>query len=490
MKNSRRMPMCPGLCLPLFPDAGQADPGMAFGGKPMAYAGKLFDNSRVHWIDVRLPDADWAGLLADPISMTGYAADVVIDGETFSNVTFATKGFSSLYFVAYGEKESRRYSFKVGFDERVKDQTYYGLDRLSLNNLFGDNTWMKDLLCYQLFRDAGVEAPLVSYVWLTVNGADQGLYMAAEDVNEGFLNRVYRGEGVIYSVERRIDTSYINRESMKWIRENGFPAAKDIHGADLLYKGEDLANYVDILDHVETAAHPAAPERVISAIRALSLEENIDESFDMDEIVRFFAAHNYLLNFDSYTGSQMNNLKLHEQDGRLSLIPWDYNLAFGTFPSVIGFENWEDPTRLLNLGVDTPLINAEEDNRPLWKLIHRHPEYLSAYHDALGTLLGDHLLSGEYEAEIDRISGMLLPWIEKDPTAFCSAGAFQTACETMKSFLAIRTESIRRQLAGDLPTVSEAQEKQDMVDASGLVLLSLGALVVGKQCSGIQGRIG
>lgn len=304
--------------------------------------------------------------------------------------------------------------------------------------------------------------------------------MAVEDVNEGFLNRAFRGEGVIYSVERTIDTSNINRESMKWIRENGFPPAKDIHGADLLYRGEDIANYADILDNVETKANPSDPERVVSAIRALSLDENIDEYFDMDEIIRFFAAHNYLLNFDSYTGSQLSNLQLYEGDGRLSLIPWDYNLGVGTFPSVIGFEYWEDPTRLLNLGIDTPLINAEEDSRPLWKLIRRHPEYLSVYHEALSTLLKDHLLSGEYEAEIDRVSGMLLPWIEKDPTAFCNAEAFQTACETMRSFFTIRTESIRRQLAGELPTVSEAQEKQDMVDASGLELRSLGALVVGK----------
>ena len=67
------------------------------------------------------------------------------------------------------------------------------------------------------------------------------------------------------------------------------------------------------------------------------------------------------------------------------------------------------------------------------------------------------------------------PW-----TLFCDVEAFQTACETMKSFLAIRTESIRRQLAGELPTVSEAQETRDMVDASGLELRSLGALIVGK----------
>ena len=57
---------------------------------------------------------------------------------------------------------------------------------------------------------------------------------------------------------------------------------------------------------------------------------------------------------------------------------------------------------------------------------------------------------------------------------------FQTACETMKSFLTIRTESIRRQLAGELSTVSEEQDLRAMVDASDLGLQSLGALVVGK----------
>lgn len=435
----------------------------------------------MHRIDVRLTEDDWIGLLDDPISKTKYTAVIVIDGEAFRNVAFSTKGFSSLYFMAYGEAQSRRYRFKFDFGKQAEGQTYYGLDKLSLNSLFCDNTWMKDLISYRLFRDAGVEAPLVSYVWLTVNGADQGLYMAVEDVSKGFLERVYQGEGVIYKVERAIDTSSITRESMDWIRKNGFPPATNIHGADLLYSGEDLSNYADIVDNAQTEATVQDHQRVVSAIRALSLDENIEDCFDMDEIIRFFAAHNYLLNFDSNTGSQLSNLILYEKDGRLSLIPWDYNLAFGTFPSVIGFENWEDPTRLLNLGIDTPLINAEEENRPLWKLIRNHPEYLAVYHEVMNTLLNDHLLSGEYEAEVDQLSEMLLPWIEKDPTAFCTVEAFRQACETMKAFLGCRTESVRRQLAGELSTVSEEQKVQDMVDASGLDLLSLGALVVGRE---------
>ena len=480
MKKSLLILLCLSILLPLFACAGYADSKINSGDAAIAYVDKLFDNSYVHRIDVRLADRDWEDLLADPISKTKYAADVVIDGEALSNVAFSTKGFSSLYFVAYGEEESCRYSFKVNFCKLVKGQTYYGLDRLSLNSLFCDYTWMKDLISYRLFRDTGVEAPLVSYVWLTVNGTDHGLYTAVEDENDGFLKRAYHGEGVIYSAERTIDTSTITRESMGWIRENGFPPATDVHGADLLYTGENLTNYADILDNVETKTNLHDPLRVISAIRALSLEENLDKCFDMDEIIRFFAVHNYLLNFDSYTGSQLSNLKLHEADGKLSLIPWDYNLAFGTFPSVIGFENWEDPTRLLNLGIETPLINAEEEYRPLWKLIRSHPEYLTDYHEVLAALLSDHLLNGEYEAEIDRVIDMLLPWVEKDPTAFCTVEEFRKACETMKSFLAIRTESIRRQLTGELPAVSEAQEKQEMVDASALELPALGALIVGK----------
>ena len=74
---------------------------------------------------------------------------------------------------------------------------------------------------------------------------------------------------------------------------------------------------------------------------------------------------------------------------------------------------------------------------------------------------------------------MLLPWVQIDPTAFCTAEEFEKACETLKDFCSIRTESIRRQLDGELSTDSSEQERQAMVDASELDLLSMGALVLG-----------
>ncbi len=55
---------------------------------------------------------------------------------------------------------------------------------------------MKDYLSYQMMGYFGVDAPLCSYVYLTVNGEDWGLYLAVE---ESFLKRNYGADyGELY----------------------------------------------------------------------------------------------------------------------------------------------------------------------------------------------------------------------------------------------------------------------------------------------------
>ena len=164
------------------------------------YSDKLFDASFVHTIDISISDADWSDLLANATDKAKYNADITIDGETISSVSFATKGNTSLTSVA-SDEDSDRYSFKVNFGKYVEGQTYYGLDKLNLNNLYADATYMKDYLSYEIFRHSGVDAPLTSYVWLTVNGEDFGLYLAVEDVDSSWLERTNDGEGCLYKPE-------------------------------------------------------------------------------------------------------------------------------------------------------------------------------------------------------------------------------------------------------------------------------------------------
>ena len=171
------------------------------------YADTLFDTSTVHEINVELAEDDWKDLLANPLEKTKYKADVTIDGEKVENVSFATKGNTSLSQVA--SSDSDRYSFKINFGKYEKGQTYQGLDKLNLNNIMSDATYMKDYLSYMIMREAGVSASLTSYVALSVNGELHGLYIAIEDVSDSMLERSGESsDGALYKPEtERLDNA-------------------------------------------------------------------------------------------------------------------------------------------------------------------------------------------------------------------------------------------------------------------------------------------
>lgn len=57
---------------------------------------------------------------------------------------------------------------------------------------------MKDYLTYRMMAEFGVDAPLCSFVYITVNGEDFGLYLAVEGVEDAFLERNYSGTGELY----------------------------------------------------------------------------------------------------------------------------------------------------------------------------------------------------------------------------------------------------------------------------------------------------
>ena len=529
------------------------------------YSSKLFDTSYVHTINITISDDDWNDLKANPTAKTKYKTDITIDGETVTEASLATKGNTSLTAVAE-DIDSDRYSFKVNFGKYVDGQTYYGLNKLNLNNIYADATYMKDYLSYEIFRQAGVESPLTSYVWLTINGEDHGLYIAIEDVSESYLDRTRNGEGELYKPETeqfenmaqgggqpndnnnggqqppqgdmqqpqngQNDSDSQNNNQPPQMPNgdngsdrpeppngdmtppNGFDPNNSVNGemptmpegasppdmaqgdpgngnspgggfgsnakgADLKYTDDELDSYSDIFDNDETKADEDSNRRVIAALKGLSQGENLEEYIDTEEVIRYFAAHNFVLSYDSYTGNMLHNYYLYEKAGKLSMLPWDYNLAFGAFGGGQGGKPGDsensssDATALVNTGVDTPLSGSQESDRPMWGWIASNETYLEQYHAVYDKLL-QYFESGDFDAEIDRIYNMILPYVEKDPSAFYTSEQFKTAYETLKSFCSLRAESIRKQLDGKLSTKTSEQKDADKVDASSVVISNMG----------------
>ena len=140
----------------------------------LSYADKLFDDSVVHSLDISVDEGEWAELIKNASGKEYTLCSLTIDGESFSGAAIRTKGNTSLSSVQ--SLGGERYSFKVEFDHYQNGLSYYGLDKLSLNNLIFDKTYLKDFLVYNMMDYMGVDTPLASFVRITVNGKSYDVY--------------------------------------------------------------------------------------------------------------------------------------------------------------------------------------------------------------------------------------------------------------------------------------------------------------------------
>ena len=137
--------------------------------KPL-YAEKLFDPGRVHRIDIETES--WEKVIGEAAMEEYSPCDIIIDGEKVKEAGIRAKGNNSLNLTEkYGHS---RYSIKVEFDHYIDGGSYLGLDKMSLDASFQDNSYMKTFLAYDMMDMMDVPAPLCSYAWVTVNGEDWG----------------------------------------------------------------------------------------------------------------------------------------------------------------------------------------------------------------------------------------------------------------------------------------------------------------------------
>ncbi len=498
------------------------------------YASRLFDDSRVHSIDIVMEDWD---SFPDTCENEEYSAcSVVIDNEAYKNVGIRAKGNTSLSQVK--EYGNDRYSFKIEFDCYEKGNSYHGLDKISLNNIIQDNTYMKDYLTYKMMGDFGVAAPLCSYVYITVNGEEWGLYLAVESVEESFLARNYgNGYGNLYKPdsmdmgggrgngdkfdregmeeffggargEDRKDAGELPKKAQKGFDGEipelpggvgGFEKSEMPGGgppqfggmfkgsSDVLLQYTDDASdsYINIFDNAKTYITDTDKKRLIASLKKMGQGEDIEHVVDVEAVIRYFVVHNFVCNFDSYTGSMVHNYYLYEKDGQLSMIPWDYNLAFGGFEAQSDADGngGSNANSMVNFPIDSPVSGGSVEERPMLAWIFNNEEYTEMYHRYFQEFLDSHFADGSFsnsyfEEMISSVKEMIAPYVEKDPTKFCSYEEFEKGSDTLKQFCLLRAESIRGQLAGTIPSTSEGQQqdKTALVDASGISISDMGTM--------------
>lgn len=471
-----------GLLVVVFCVAAYCAVGRADSAESHTYAEHIFQDDTVNEINIEIDEADWQDMLENPLEEEYHKANVTINGETVGNVAIRTKGNTSLTSVA--NSDSDRYSFKLDFDYYDNNGNYYGLKKLCLNNNYSDNSSMREYISYKIMGELGLDVPECAYSHITVNGEEWGLYLAVEPVDEVFLAEHFAdATGDLYKPEGMGGT-----------------------GADLVYNGDDISAYTGL--NLKTNLNSSDGKEILALMQALEDGEGLEKVLDVEKALKYIAANVALANFDSYLGMTTHNFYLYEENGRFTIIPWDMNLAFGGFgggevdiyeptsQSMGGFgggdkrKDTQDNDAVTNATESTeaqtdannqpqPPDNADmqgggqpsggkqpqgmpsmgSGEKPLVTTLLENETYRSMY-EGYQKEIAEKYFTQEYMTElVTKIHDLIAPYVQNDPTAFCTYEEFEQACSTdptdqysLVYYAVNMAESIENQLSGGEPT--------------------------------------
>lgn len=236
-----------------LPPNDSVDPGDDTGDEPDdddAIYEAFFDPNVIQTIDITMTRDAINQLNAG--SEEYQEGDIVVNGETFTQVGIRLKGSSTYEDLECSDGYCKA-AFKIRLNEFVKGQKYGSLERITLNNMTSDYTQSKEVIVYRLLYEQSQLASRASYARVTLNGQPWGLYANVESADDEWLQRRYEdpsgnfwGTSASYGdfYQGYIDTGWVSKSgdgSQARLRE--LTAALDVFGGDFF--GE-LGPYVNV----------------------------------------------------------------------------------------------------------------------------------------------------------------------------------------------------------------------------------------------------
>ena len=219
------------------------------------------------------------------------------------------------------------------------------------------------------------------------------------------------------------------------------------NGADLVWNGDDVSNYSSIFDNaIFKTTDSDDYTKILDMIEHLDSLEDIESYLNVDEVLRYFAVNTFLVNLDSYASNMKHNYYLYEDDGLVSILPWDYNLSFAGFQA-------GSASNAINFPIDSPVSDSLEASPLIGKLLEVD-KYKELYHQYLNEIVENFINNGTYETLITKVNSLISNYVENDATAFYTFEEYTNSLTHLINFGYDRATSITAQLDGSQPSTS------------------------------------
>lgn len=269
-------------------------------------------SDEVHDIAVEFDQAEFEAMV-DTYNSTGdkewITATVTIDGTTYENVGLRLKGNSSLRGVTT-EDDPATIPWLVKLDEFVEDQNHEGLEEFVVRSSSSESA-LNEAVALELLDLAGLASQDAVAVRFSVNGGDAELRLVIDSPDGEWMDEWFSDTGALYKAESTGDWSY---------------------------RGDDPASYDEVFDQ-EAGTDNADLTPLIEFLQFVNesddatFEAELGDWLDVESFATYLAMQDLLDNFDDINGPG-NNAYLYwdTETEQFTVVPWDYNLAFGQRP--------------------------------------------------------------------------------------------------------------------------------------------------------------
>lgn len=391
----------------------------------------LYDQSQIRTIRLTFNQPNyWNLLLQNYANKIDLPATMEVDGIIYDSVGVRLKGQTS-----FTQVNGQKKSFNISTDYIFSNQDIMGYKTLNLNNCYGDESFMREVL-YQHQIKKHIPAAKSAFTKLYINGSNWGLYPHIQQLNKDFLEEWYlSNDGSHWRADRAPGTV-------------GPPGWGDGLGA-LNDLGPDPADYDDHYQ-LKSSSKPNPYDDLVILCDKLNntspaaLRDTMEKYMDLDKTLWHLATEIAWTDDDSYIHKGRMDYYVHYEleTGRMAPHEYDGNSVMNP-----GFVNsW------------SPFYNANDVDYPLLNRLLAVPEIRQRYLAHMRTIIADELDTADCNAVMNNYKAMIDTIVLNDPKKLYSYNSFNTEINLLKSFVINRRNYLLNnpEVAAVPPVISSA----------------------------------
>jgi spore coat protein CotH len=373
---------------------------------------EIFDPSRLPRFDIDLPPESIEALnrvtgSSDPAQDIYVHAGFRYGAETLPDIGLRIKGEASF------RKLDKKAPFKLKFDEFVKNLSFRGLKRLTLNNMVEDPSFLAERMAYYFYRTAKLPAPRCNSAVVYVNNAFYGVYANVEAEDKPFLRRWFTSdEGNLYEEGQK---DFVP----------GAETAFDLETNETANDRSDLANLIAVFQST-------TPANFVSTLGAV---------LDIPHYFRFTAAEAAVNQWDmySYTVFYPNNFRIYHDptSNKFVFLPWGMDMSMKPYR-----DSRKPHIRIFELARSRDRADAGVTAGHMFQRCLESPQCKTAYTAAVRDIVTVYEGAG-MEATAVAYYDQIKPQVMADPRKEVTMQAFETAYQSMLKTIRERPGAMR-----------------------------------------------